>query len=167
ATVSATPSVCKPAYIGVPGSGQSGFSRDTTDVGTYLLQTAGQDVGIVDPSLPYPAVAWYRYVIPWNNLERSEVQGIINLTAEINKLQAGDCAQRTILLAGYSQGAEVVIRTVNQLPESVRNTLAIALLGDPSFTPNQQGSIDYNKAGQGIRPTFHMGRYVLPADVLS
>ena len=128
--------------------------------------------------LSYPAVAWYRYVTPslsfnWNGLGSSEVTGEAKLTALINsdRAQAGaaGCPNAPILIAGYSQGAEVVVRTIDALPQAVRNTISVALLGDPSFTANVAGDLDLNQyAYYGIRPSFLAGqRYTLKSDVIS
>ncbi len=157
---------CQPVFIGVPGSGQNAQSGgETNRIGADLKNNLVPGGDIVIKTLDYPAVAWYKFAIPWTNLGKSEAIGVTNLTNLINQYRNG-CSQRTILLAGYSQGVEVVTRTVAALPQSVRNNIAVSLLGDPSFTPNVQGDFDQNTAGQGIRPSFKIGRYILPTDVL-
>jgi hypothetical protein len=128
--------------------------------------------------LSYPAVQWYKYVKPslslnWNNLGKSEATGEKNLLAEINTDRAAatkaGCPNAPILLAGYSQGAEVVVRTVDALPQAVRNTVSVALLGNPSFSPGAAGDLDLNTSPglRGIRPSFALGqKYTLTSDVL-
>ena len=128
--------------------------------------------------LSYPAIAWYHYVKPslsfnWNGLGNSEATGEANLTALIKsdraQATAAGCPNAPILIAGYSQGAEVVVRTIDALSRAVRNTISVALLGNPSFTANAPGDLDLNKyAYYGIRPSFLAGqRYTLKSDVIS
>ena len=172
---------CSASYIGVPGSGQSSTSSVEMDtLGTWVQvdsAKAGQQLRN-STLLSYPAVAWYRYVTPslsfnWNGLGSSEVTGEAKLTALINsdRAQAGaaGCPNAPILIAGYSQGAEVVVRTIDALPQAVRNTISVALLGNPSFTANVAGDLDLNQyAYYGIRPSFVAGqRYTLKSDVIS
>lgn len=155
---------CAPVFIGVPGSGQNGFSAEMAAIALRLSLISGATI-VEEPALPYEAIPFYQIPIPWNDLNTSEDQGVARLLSDIASYRTV-CDHRTIMLAGYSQGAEVVIKAVDQLPRQVRDTLSIALLGNPSFTPNRTADVDYNKAGQGIRPSFEQGRYLLPDDVL-
>ncbi|MDT4941942.1 MAG: cutinase, partial [Pseudonocardiales bacterium] len=157
---------CQPAFIGVPGSGQRGFSREMNVIAHDVQTRAGLTPVATTQNLDYPAIPWYSYVPLWRHLESSEQTGVTNLLAEIGRYRANGCGQRPIMLAGYSQGAEVVIRAVNQLGAAARATLTIGLLGNPSFTPERRGDVDYNTAGQGIRPSMLQGRHRLPLDVL-
>jgi uncharacterized protein YraI len=178
---------CSASYIGVPGSGQtSTSSAEMTTVGNWLdsyAANAGQKLRN-STNLSYPAVPWYEYVKPsqyvtptlamdWNNLGKSEATGEANLTAKINSdraaASAAGCPDAPILLAGYSQGAEVVVRTVDALAQSVRNTISVALLGNPSFTPGVAGDLNLNSNPdlEGIRPSFLLSqRYTLKSDVI-
>jgi len=172
---------CSASYIGVPGSGQtSASSAEMTTVANWLdsySAHAGQKLRN-SVNLSYPAVPWYKYVKPsltvdWNNLGKSEATGEANLTARISAdraaASAAGCPNAPILLAGYSQGAEVVIRTVDALPQAVRNTISVALLGNPSFTPGAAGDLNLNSNPnlKGIRPSFLLSqRYTLKSDVV-
>lgn len=63
----------------------------------------------------------------------------------------------------------MVTRTVDALSPSVRSTVSVALLGNPSSTPGAAGDLDLNTSPglRGIRPSFLLGqRYTLTSDVL-
>jgi predicted esterase len=171
---------CAASFIGVPGSGQNTSSRDMMAIQTTVLNkatAAGQQLRN-SSVLPYMAVPWYRYlsgryiVIPWNTLGVSEAQGQSNLKTRINQYRAANddagCSDAPLLLAGYSQGAEVVIRTVDAFPASIRATISVALVGNPSFTPSILGDLNLNtiRGLQGIRPSFIRQKYTLAQDVL-
>jgi Cutinase len=173
---------CSASFIGVPGSGQAAAnsSVEMATVQAWVTVDAGKAGQKLRNSaiLSYPAVQWYKYVEPslrlnWNNLGKSEATGEKDLLAKINADRAAaakaGCAKAPILLAGYSQGAEVVIRAVDALSPSVRNTVSVALLGNPSFTPGAAGDLDLNTSPglRGIRPSFLLGqKYTLSSDVL-
>jgi hypothetical protein len=173
---------CSASFIGVPGSGQAAAnsSVEMTTVQAWVTVDAGKAGQKLRNSsiLSYPAVQWYKYIKPglslnWNNLGKSEATGEKDLLAQINADRAAatkaGCANAPILLAGYSQGAEVVIRAVDALSPSVRNTVSVALLGNPSFTPGKAGDLDLNTSPGllGIRPSFLLDqKYTLTSDVL-
>lgn len=178
---------CSASFIGVPGSGQTASSSmEMSAVQAWVAVDAAKEAGQKlrnSKILSYPAVPWYKYVkfglrntalqVDWNNLGKSEVAGEKKLLAQIDADRAASakagCAGAPILLAGYSQGAEVVIRAVDALSQSVRSTVSVALLGNPSFTPGVVGALDLNTSPglRGIRPSFLLGQmYTLTSDVL-
>ena len=173
---------CSASFIGVPGSGQAkaNSSMEMTTVQAWVTVDAGKAGQKLRNSaiLSYPAVQWYKFVKPslslnWNNLGKSEATGEKNLLATINADRAAatkaGCPNAPILLAGYSQGAEVVVRTVDALPQTVRSTVSVALLGNPSFHPDAAGDLDLNTSPDlwGIRPSFLLDQaYTLTPDVL-
>jgi hypothetical protein len=172
---------CSASYIGVPGSGQSSTSTaEMSDVAKYVAQAAASSGQKLRNSinLPYPAVPvyWYDDLVKGLNmtlLDNSEKVGVSNLLEIISGYRAESaavgCPNAPILLAGYSQGAEVVIRAVDAMPAATRATVSVGLVGDPSFIPNVTGDLDFNGAAyKGIRPSFSKGsHYSLPSDVLS
>jgi uncharacterized protein YraI/predicted esterase len=172
---------CSASYIGVPGSGESSTSSgEMSDVANYVAQAAANSGQKLRNSinLPYPAVPWYwfdDFVKGLNTtlLDNSESAGVSNLLEIISGYRAesaaAGCPNAPILLAGYSQGAEVVIRAVHAMPAATQATVSVALLGDPSFIPNVTGDLDFNNtAYKGIRPSFSKGKHdSLPSDVLS
>jgi hypothetical protein len=173
---------CSPSYIGVPGSGQTAAtSVEMYTVGQWL-SVAANKAGLPlrnNTNLSYPAVPWSQYVtvkhgtqVDWNGLGKSEATGEQNLTNLINTYRgqaaAAGCPNAPMLLAGYSQGAEVVIRTVDALPAATRKTVAVALVGDPSFRPGLASDYNLNSgtALKGIRPSLLVGQsYNMASDV--
>jgi uncharacterized protein YraI len=171
---------CSPSFIGVPGSGESNTHSPTISAVLATVNADAAKAGVQlrnSTLLPYPAVPPSQYVtlssININNLGKSEASGESNLMALITAYRAAStaagCPGAPILLAGYSQGAEVVIRTVDALPLAVRNTITIALLGNPSFKPGLSQDFDLSStAYQGVRPSLLDGqRYNLKSDVIS
>jgi hypothetical protein len=173
-----TPSAqaCAPSFIGVPGSGQtSSSSAEMLAVQrTVVADAAAAGLTLqADQIVSYPAVPWYRFAADkLNALGASETAGEHTLLADI----AGDhalsvaagCPQASILLAGYSQGAEVVIRAVDSLSAAARATISVALLGNPSYVVPQAGDLDLNTNLRyfGIRPSLTGVKYTLRPDVL-
>jgi hypothetical protein len=86
----------------------------------------------------------------------------------IRAARRGQCAGRAVLLSGYSQGAEVVIRAVGRLTPAERAKASVALFGNPSYQPGQPGDFPGASDAAGIRPAFTRGAaFTLPADVRS
>jgi hypothetical protein len=177
---------CAPAFFGVPGSGQGvnnpapgrlppGVSgQDGHRYGTteallkHELATVADRKLAAATAIDYPAFPVDRYLGVTGltpDLDHSESRGVSALLAAIRASWRRGCADRPLLLSGYSQGAEVVIRTVDRLSARQRAHVAIALFGNPSHRP---GAGDYppDATGSGIRPTFLNGSaYTVSADV--
>jgi hypothetical protein len=179
--------VCAPAFFGVPGSGQgpsnpapgrvpTGVSAaDAHRFGTTeavlkreLATVAGAKLASAT-AVSYPAAPVDRYLgitglTP--DLDHSESRGITALLAGIRAVRRNGCAARPVLLSGYSQGAEVVIRTVTKLAPAERAHIAIALFGNPSHRPGSVHDYPAKDSGEGVRPTFLNGSaYTLPTDL--
>ena len=179
-------STCAPVFFGVPGSGQglehpppvgvpSGVSRTDahaygTAIGlvkTLLVKLAGHRLASTH-AIDYPATAlqkWFSSDGRPTNLDASEARGTSTLVNQITAAEQGRCAGRPVLLAGYSQGAEVVIRAVNALAPSQRAGVVVALFGNPSYEPGQAGDYPGNVPGRGVRPSLTGSGYSLPLDV--
>jgi predicted small secreted protein len=182
---------CLPVFFGVAGSGQgirnpapgrvpAGVSagdahRFGTTVGLLksdLDTLAGAAGGLATArAIDYPALPVDRYLTVLGlspDLDISESHGVSALVDAIRVSQRGGCGTRPVLLSGYSQGAEVVIRAVGDLRPGERTHVAIALFGNPSHRPDAVEDYPPNGAGSGIRPTFLNGdTYTVPADVRS
>lgn len=178
---------CAPAFFGVPGSGQ-GVSNpapgrvpagvtaaDARRFGTTeavlkreLTTVAAGRLASATP-ISYPATPVDRYIgftglTP--DLDHSESRGVTALLRAMRGAQRNGCANRPLLLSGYSQGAEVVIRTVGRLTVRERAHVTIALFGNPSHRPGTTREYPPGASGSGVRPTFLNGAaYTLPADV--
>jgi Cutinase len=179
--------ICAPAFFGVPGSGEgadnpppgrvpTGVSAaDARQFGSteavlkrQLEVVAGDQLGSAS-AVAYPAAPVDRYLgitglTP--DLDRSETAGITTLLRGIRSVQRNGCGNRPVLLSGYSQGAEVVIRTVGRLSRTERAHVAVALFGNPSHRPGTVPQYPGGVAGSGVRPTFLNGMaYTLPVDL--
>jgi hypothetical protein len=173
-------------FFGVPGSGQglrhpppsalpAGVSRTVahaygTAIGlvrTLLGKQAGSRLAAAH-AIDYPATAlqnWFGTGGQPTNLDASEAQGTRTLLNAITSAEQGSCVGRPVLLAGYSQGAEVVIRAVNALSPDQRVGVVVALFGNPSYEPGQTGDYPGTVIARGVRPSFTGTGYALPLDV--
>ena len=177
---------CAAVFFGVAGSGEGprnpAPARRPAGVDPATAQAFGPTVGslavqlhrLAGPHLAtaaaidYPAIPATQYLGLGGlspKLDASEAQGVRTLRTDVRLALAGRCARRPVLLAGYSQGAEVVIRAVRALPAAQRANVTVALLGNPSFQPRRPGDYPAGAGGAGLRPTFLGQAYALPADV--
>jgi hypothetical protein len=133
-----------------------------------LMTVAGNRLASAT-AITYPAAPVERYLSIAGltpDLDRSEVRGVSALLRAIRTSRRNGCGNRPVLLSGYSQGAEVVIRAVGQLSVGERRHVAVALFGNPSRRPGSAPQYPLGVAGGGVRPTFLNGSaYTLPADV--
>jgi len=149
-------SACPAAFFGVAGSGQgvhnpapatlpAGVSagdalRYGTTVGlvkVLVARLAGTRLASA-AAVDYPAIPVTQYIGPGGltgDLDASEAQGVQVLLSLIRRARTGPCARRPVLLSGYSQGAEVVVRTVAALPVDQRSSIAVALFGNRASSP--------------------------------
>lgn len=174
-------------FFGVPGSGEGGENPPPGVVATGITQAdadvygnsvarlkvdlakvAGNQLGGA-AAVKYPAIPADKYFGPAGitaGLDKSEATGVAVLTAAVRKSLGGGCAARAILLAGYSQGAEVAVRTIDALGAAQQRQVSVALLGNPSYEPGRPGDYPGATKGKGLRPTFlNDAAYTLPADV--
>lgn len=181
-------SSCDPVFFGVAGSGQGAenpppkpddvpraVSRsDANTFGTAIGRLKTALTAIAGPQLAsataidYPAIPVTRYIGQHElvgDLAVSEQTGVSALVDAIRGALDGTCADRSVLLAGYSQGAEVVILSVKALSAAQQAHVAVALFGNPSYLAGQPGDYPGNSAANGVRPSLHRGAYQLPADV--
>ncbi len=151
-----------PAGTGSTNNGRtyaSGGSDSTLDV-LINIENSDPYFPVYQENLLYPAV-----IIDWSNPLASNyissVQtGINNLVGELNSL-ALVCPATNILLAGYSQGADVIDQaiglahgsafTVPALYSGVAHNLtAVMLFGDPGYRPAERWDAAGNGNGSGI-----------------
>jgi hypothetical protein len=177
---------CPAVFFGVPGSGQGvhnpapaelpgGLSAgDALSYGTtvgllkvLVARLAGPRLAST-AAVDYPAIPVNQYIGAGGltaDLDASEAQGVQVLLRLIRQAQVGSCARRPVLLSGYSQGAEVVVRTVAALSVAERSSVAVALFGNPSYQPGLHGDFPGRTTAAGIRPTFRHVAFTLPPDV--
>jgi Cutinase len=150
----------KMQFIGVRGSGEhSGFGHT---VGSVLSHVNAQ-AGVGNQTIDY----WAVNVNPWEpkyffNYMTSVKQGVENLDDAVTSFRTA-CGTTPMILAGYSQGAEVIDHWLSSGP-SLANVVGVALFGDPRFSPNNGAPIDqgsYNRSLFGVSHTFfpHIGMF--------
>jgi hypothetical protein len=182
------PVTCRPVFFGVAGSGQgvqnpppevvpAGVSRrDAASYGTTIgllkteLETVAGHALAATTAIDYPATSVTRYIGPGGllaDLALSEQQGVDGLVGAIRHSYAGGCAARPVLLAGYSQGAEVVILAVNELTARQQAGVTVALFGNPSYLPGRPGDFPGRAAASGVRPAVLDVAFELPTAVRS
>lgn len=152
----------EPMLFTAVGSGQTNQqSTQMTSLAQTVVSDAQADGRKVqwDPIL-YPAVSFTQYINPnggksnWLEINNSVASGVANLSSA---LRTSDqfCPSRPIMLAGYSQGADVVSQVVNEMPSEQKSRTSVALLGNPSFLPNlSQDYGNFNAKRRGIRSSF-------------
>jgi pimeloyl-ACP methyl ester carboxylesterase len=177
---------CAPVFFGVAGSGQgvqnpapevvppSVSRRDADRFGTTvgllksrLDRLAGRRLANAT-AIDYPATPLQGDLGPAGllaALAASEQTGVERLVAAVRHSTGGRCATRPVLLAGYSQGAEVVTLGVTALPARVRDHVTVALFGNPSYLPGKPGDFPGGTSAVGVRPALLSVAFQLPTAV--
>ncbi|MDT4919847.1 MAG: hypothetical protein QOI15_749 [Pseudonocardiales bacterium] len=179
-------SSCRPVFFGVPGSGQglenpppaelpdAVSAPDAASYGTTVgllksavVAIAGRELASAT-AIDYPATPVSQYIGPTGiigDLAISEDQGIEALLDAVRTSYGNGCPERSVLLAGYSQGAEVVIRSVNRLTPGQQEHVAVALFGNPSYVSGVAGDYPGGTGADGVRPSLLHLAYQLPNEV--
>jgi Cutinase len=120
----------------------------------FIARYGSQNVGLEANGYPAAAV-----INPWTNTpdpyklahdyKPSLLRGVKDAVADIKAFasKCGTGIHRTLVIAGYSQGADVVRRAMAQIPSSslsVYLDVQILLFGDPNFSPAE----DYDAGGR-------------------
>jgi len=127
-------------FFGVRGSGET-----ATENGGYAPTVAAvkNDLGaLVDglsaTAINYPAinVLWWdpNYEVDYNE---SVSVGVLHLLTSFYAFKA-NCPQTDVVFGGYSQGADVVLQTFQELSNADQARVIVVTLGDPHFNPNQR-----------------------------
>jgi Cutinase len=168
---------CPPLkFFGVRGSGEtksdwSGYGHTVWDVrATVLAQVPGAVAEQVNyPAIPvvYPSAkhlkAFLLYIA--TRYHTSEIAGIKNLTKAVGSF-ISNCPASYIVMAGYSQGAQVVGDTfLSHMTAAQRARVAgIAMLGDADFNGHSPIDIgNYSSGLNGIWAFDHSKRHVAAA----
>jgi hypothetical protein len=138
--VSAVAAGCAPVQvIAARGSGDPDEDGPGKTLRPFLEQLEQlADPGVVDgEGLPYPAVSIVRpegagYV-------KSVNTGVENLV-QLAKNRAHSCAGEKLVLAGFSQGAQVVHTALPHLTSVASHIGAVVLFGDPHFDPHSRAA---------------------------
>lgn len=148
----ADPCTAKAVFIGVRGTGAPAGTKATASGNAWTSGGHGLVAGLAGhfaskkqypmyiESLAYPASSDY---------QASVAAGAKKLTAELSWLNTRCKGTARVVLAGHSQGADVVLDALSRLtdPKLKRMVTAVAVFGDPTFVANQK----YNAAGSGTR----------------
>ncbi|WP_375480757.1 cutinase family protein [uncultured Jatrophihabitans sp.] len=178
---------CPAAFFAAPGSGEGlanpapsavpdGLSA--ADVAAYgvtmtvftsaLVEIAGKG-HVTTAALDYPAIPSNAYLGARGlspALDKSERAGATALVTAVRARWTRSCPARPILLAGYSQGAEVVVRAVGELTAAQQKHVSVVLFGNPSYEPGEPGDYPGHTGAAGLRPTFLDGQaFRLPEPV--
>ena len=132
-----------------------------------LQRLAGRRLTLTS-AVDYPATVAEHWVTldGLSGLASSEAVGARHLVAAIRRTYRLGCGARPVLLAGFSQGAEVVAEAVRHLPTRRQRSVTVALLGNPSYEPGLPGDYPHGATEAGVRPTFLSGSAViLPSGV--
>ncbi|WP_234542808.1 cutinase family protein [Streptomyces shenzhenensis] len=151
---------CKPyAILGTRGSGQAfdtdgGFGPQVAAfVNSYMGIKRLTTANTLEWANPYPAVPVagvdgvpnaVSASLGWGTYTNSVGLGQIALSNEldeINTIENSCGTSTTIILAGYSQGAQVTGNAYQALDTTQRSGIGgVALFGDPLFNPNSQSA---------------------------
>jgi hypothetical protein len=151
----------------MPQADVLGYGPPIGLVKEQLAKLAGKGLAS-SAAVSYPAIAVRRYASLHGltaDLETSEQVGVRALLADIRGSYLHGCDTRPVLLAGYSQGAEVVIRAVDELSAAQQAHVTIALFGNPSYLPDLDGDFPGKTVANGIRPSIKHVAFTLPAAV--
>lgn len=104
-------------------------------------------------SIRYPAIPVNLFDLAYiDRYQRSVAIGADNLAEEL-RLIASHCHQASVVLAGYSQGADVINKAMGNAQRSADTSLfsqvkKIVVIGDPSHQPNRAENVGgWNKLG--------------------
>ncbi len=168
---------CPPLkFFGVRGSGEkksdwSGYGHTIWDVrNTALAQVPGATAEEVNyPAIPvvYPSAKHLLSFLNYINTQyhTSEITGIKNLTKAVNAF-ISECPTSYVVMAGYSQGAQVVGDTfLSHMTAAQQARVAgIAMLGDADFNGHSPVDIgSYSPGLSGVWAFDHSKRHVAAA----
>jgi hypothetical protein len=146
-------------FMGARGSGEpAGFGAVISHVDTQFKAQIGTAATVEDFAIPYPAIA---ITLPQLGGYPSSVQAGADSAVSFIQQMNGICPKSVFVLAGWSQGADVVASTMYQVagfPDLEARVVGATLFGDPQFNPNSAADVSGTTTGlQGVfgsRPEF-------------
>jgi hypothetical protein len=133
-------------FIGARGSGETPSQDYDYGPTIWKVEERLHSHGVsADEPLKYEAinVEWTKPDYYTHGYHHSVLDGIDNLDGDISRLVAA-CPNIRIVLAGYSQGAQVVGDAYQQHMNATdrAHVIGIAMLGDPRFNGQQGGAMN-------------------------
>jgi hypothetical protein len=166
---------CPPLqFFGVRGSGETASDGDGygTTVQGFEQTLATLVPGLSATPIDYPAVpVGYTGVFYYKNTYKNSVAAGENTLQTALLAFWSKCPQTYVMLAGYSQGAQVAGDVADTLTEARRARIAaVALFGDPRFNPGQSqvdvSGTGYNPKLEGIYQFADKQMRQVPTDLV-
>jgi hypothetical protein len=147
-------------FFGARGSGQAsddhgGYGPEIASTLTSVKSLLPAGTTLQDEALDYPAIGvhWWDPSYYTADYQASERAGFETLQFDVRQY-IRNCPTKRVILAGYSQGADVVGDTFLSLsPDEATHIAAVIMFGDPKFNPAKsqnrvdQGDYTYPWAG--------------------
>lgn len=139
-------------------SGKDNMGQVVTDLSDRLEESyAGTGTTYSKHGVPYAPISIANvldnFPLHRGRYQASADKGVKNLNAYLTKFMNLPCSGK-VILAGYSQGADVVMRSYKALsPVAQQRVIAVVLFGDPYFNPYasyDRGTFTLRPDGVGI-----------------
>jgi cutinase len=139
-------------FFGARGSGQAsddhgGYGKEIASTLTFLNNLLPARTNLQSQAVDYPAIAvkWWLPSYYVADYQASKDAGVQSLQFDVRQY-IRNCPTKPIILAGYSQGADVVGDTFLSLDlDEKAHIAAVIMFGDPKFNPAKS----QNKVNQG------------------
>jgi Cutinase len=145
-------------FFGVRGSGET--ATENGGYGPTIAAVKNDLGGLVDglsaTAINYPAIpvlsGALNYEVDYNE---SVSVGVLHLLTSFYAFKV-KCPETDAVFGGYSQGADVVLQTFQELSSADQARVFVVTLGDPHFNPNQPwiDEGNFNRKSQAILVHF-------------
>jgi hypothetical protein len=161
-------------FFGVRGSGETASDGDGygTTVQGFEQTLATLVPGLSATPIDYPAVpVGYTGILYYKNTYKNSVAAGENALQTALIVFRSKCPRTYVMLAGYSQGAQVAGDVADTLTKAQRaHIAAVALFGDPRFNPRQTqvdvSGLGYNPKLEGIYQFANKQMRQVPPDLV-
>jgi Tol biopolymer transport system component len=164
-------------FFGARGSGQAsndhgGYGKEIASTLTFVENLLPARTNLQAQAVDYPAIAvnWWQPSYYVADYQASEAAGVESLQFDVLQY-IRNCPTKKIILAGYSQGADVVGDTFLGLnPDEATHIAAVIMFGDPKFNPaKSQNKVDQGdyKYWFGVETQPVLGRTTPPPRVIA
>ncbi|MDP9224627.1 MAG: cutinase family protein [Actinomycetota bacterium] len=147
-------------FVGVHGVGEEPLNMGPTVHDTYQkFQTAAQTSGVdvTDYPVPYQKVTIFQ-LLKQTTKAFPNVQEGVKLLSDHLTTQATDCPNQREALVGYSEGAWIISKFLQDAPSDLTGHVsAVVLYGDPEFDHTATGFVALSTDGDGVARRFGFG----------